>query len=1280
MKSAKKLLAMLLAVIMLFSVMSTGMSAFALNLSVGNNASGATADTAVTTDDVIICVPETIYMTPGDGESVKGQYYVNNIVNNAGNVSLEKEKAKTWGAISIYAPGSTAYSFVANGVIGGIGDPIIGTANTSGTTSYENKRTEYSGGYTSNTSLALYINGKGLTHRQTALVEWKVTLYYGADDTTGTTYYAYTTLYMPARSVGAVAEARRTSNNNNEISSWITGVTGYGSRSSTLGTDRVGDDGVTADGYYRNDPLWTSVFGGGSNKTADDFVQPSESERYVHAVAVGDDQWSRSIGYRGTLVIDSSRYTNTNQVPNFRIGADILRLGDNPKDSSDFTAVWHTLGNGNETIGVEEKAEPDGWTKDFDSNRYGSTGRIVNINPSYSVEGIDGKYIHVATQVGVTYLSMLNYANAYVSVVLSTVDKSDLRALVIQATSLDESKYTEASWKGVGASVEAFHEALRDAAETLGDPAATQGAVDNALNNLKSFMNALKVSLKFDAAYNGGVFTDNEEVKEYNVVFATNNTVTLKSGFLSMFTAAKHGYEFIGWSLDPDDPSTASLTAIPGVTFGDTLYAHYAKTIAADFHYLTDLDGNTAVMTNEITVYNNEDKVLDVNVQDADNVGDYIFAGWTLDPESTEGAALGETLTGITEDAEYYATYKQNVAVVLDANGGQASAGSVEGAICYNYDLSESTGAAEITLPEDAPVKTGHGFKGWDINGKIYKPGDTLEITQTIVATAIWSVDNYTVTFNYKDADGDDVSVSFDIEYGNAATAPEVNEYYYTQNMHYKFQGWDKNFDFVAGDTVITAVYGYGIAHNNTTVGSYPTCEEAGSVTYTCRDCGYSYTYSSGALGHKYVAIDSKDATCDEDGYIVWECQNDVNHTYTEVVPATGHSYEGTVYVAPTCTEDGYYISGICSICGEDLTGKVIPALGHTWNVVTEATCEHPGLKECLGWTDEYGNHCDCDVTEVIPQLEHDYTSVVTAPTCTQDGKIVYTCSDCGHFYETVIPATGHVFATIIVPPSCTSQGYTIKTCPNCGDSEKSDFVPARGHKYVTTAVDAGCVTQGYTKHTCSVCNHSYKEDYSDVLGHDYSIETVVAAGCTTRGYVLHECARCDSYFKTDYTVATGHNHVHSNTVYPSGTMNGYDLFVCSNCGDEYKETIYADGKALICHTVYDSEGNYVPNATIVFTNVETGEQITVTTDKNGYFTYLMPEGEYSVKVTSVTHNSAEGDLFVENGVYSLNIPAVPCTECTCLCHQDNFIGRIYRIIIKLLAIFGFNCCVDSAA
>lgn len=41
---------------------------------------------------------------------------------------------------------------------------------------------------------------------------------------------------------------------------------------------------------------------------------------------------------------------------------------------------------------------------------------------------------------------------------------------------------------------------------------------------------------------------------------------------------------------------------------------------------------------------------------------------------------------------------------------------------------------------------------------------------------------------------------------------------------------------------------------------------------------------------------------------------------------------------------------------------------------------------------------------------DHSYTTVVTAPTCTQSGAQVYTCSDCGDVYTESIPAVGHQY------------------------------------------------------------------------------------------------------------------------------------------------------------------------------------------------------------------------------------------------------------------------------
>ncbi len=1283
MKSAKKLLAMLLAVIMLFSVMSVGMVAFAQTVTVGSQTG---ADSYDTTDDVIICVPETIYMRPGDTESVAGQYYVNNIVSSSGAVTLEAAKESTSGYISIYAPGSTAFSFTADAVAGsGIGDPIIGSTVNASTSTYENQRwenTALSGttGYVRYDALQLYINGAGLTHGEAVVVEWKVTLYYGDDDTTGTTYYAYTTLYAPMRSVGAVAESRRTSNNNNEISSWITGVTGVGSRSSTLGSDRVGDDGTTADGYFTYDPLWTSTFGVGSSKSANDYVTESGAT-YVHAVAVGDDQYSRSIGYTGYLSIDASRYTNTNQVPNFRIGMDILRLGSNPKDSSDEAKVWYTLGKGNETIGTDEDAEPSGWTKIYDTDRGGSTGRIVSINPDYSVSEINGKYLHIASQVACTYLSTLNYANAYVSVVLSTTDKSDLRAAVIQATGLDETNYTKNSWSGATVNViEEFHEALRNAAQVLGTPGAAQGIIDSALNTLRTKMNALMVTIKFDAGTNGGMFIDSETVKEYNIRFGSKTEVTVGSALLNYFNAVmSDGYVLAGWTTDPDaDPTTASLDSVT-VTFGDTLYAHYKKDISVDFNYLSDVSGNTKVINETLTIYNGANTALNAEVPEMTNVGIYEFAGWTTDPTSTEGVMLGDTIDGVTNSTAYYATYLKKLTLNLDLNGGTFDVTSVDGGVGYNYNLTETTGVATVTLPEEEPTKEGHGFEGWEINGTVYQPGDEVEFAgaaTTATATAVWGVEKYNVTFNYKDANGKDVSITEQIEYGNSAVAPDAPVYYADTMRHYKFTGWDVAFDNITGDTAVTAQYNLGEGHSYTTEGT-PNCDETVEVIYSCF-CGYSYTITVEA-GHKYELTDSKDATCEEDGYKTYVCQRDASHTYTEIINATGHSYENAVYVAPTCTEDGYYISGTCENCNEDLSSKTIPALGHTWVVDTEATCDGEGLKVCSGYTDENGEHHDCDATEVIPQLEHEYKYEITPQNCTEDGKIVYTCSLCGDSYEEVLPSTGHSYATIVFAPTCTSEGYTSQTCTTCGHSTKSNVVPALGHDYVDVVVAPTCTAQGYTKHTCSVCNYSYKTDFVDALGHDYSIETVVAPTCTARGYTLHECSACDSSYKTDYTDAIGHDYVYSMTVQPSGTQNGYELYICSHCFGEYKKTIYAGGEALVSKTLKGSDGNALSNATLILTNEETGETITITTDANGYFTHIIPEGYYTVTVSKSGYIADEGYITVINGVCDCDIPTLEKNPCDCLCHQDTFWAKLYRVLIKMFSIFGkIYCCDDS--
>ena len=72
---------------------------------------------------------------------------------------------------------------------------------------------------------------------------------------------------------------------------------------------------------------------------------------------------------------------------------------------------------------------------------------------------------------------------------------------------------------------------------------------------------------------------------------------------------------------------------------------------------------------------------------------------------------------------------------------------------------------------------------------------------------------------------------------------------------------------------------------------------------------------------------------------------------------------------------------------------------------------------------------------------ESEEPSVVKTSTAMRTSTVAYAAVDgtCEHDYE----------AMQIIAPTCTEQGYTIYTCSNCGDSYTDDFVAANGHATV---------------------------------------------------------------------------------------------------------------------------------------------------------------------------------------------------------------------------------------
>ncbi len=114
-------------------------------------------------------------------------------------------------------------------------------------------------------------------------------------------------------------------------------------------------------------------------------------------------------------------------------------------------------------------------------------------------------------------------------------------------------------------------------------------------------------------------------------------------------------------------------------------------------------------------------------------------------------------------------------------------------------------------------------------------------------------------------------------------------------------------------------------------------CTVAGLKTFTCSQCGDSYTEEIAALGHNYVKGVAVPPTCEEDGYTPYACACGDNYK-EDIVPADGHLYQ-TVVVAPTCTEGGYTM--YTCLCGHTYSDSETPASGeHTYAVGIAALTE----------------------------------------------------------------------------------------------------------------------------------------------------------------------------------------------------------------------------------------------------------------------------------------------------------------------------------------------------
>ena len=508
-------------------------------------------------------------------------------------------------------------------------------------------------------------------------------------------------------------------------------------------------------------------------------------------------------------------------------------------------------------------------------------------------------------------------------------------------------------------------------------------------------------------------------------------------------------------------------------------------------------------------------------------------------------------------------------------------------------------------------------------------------------------------------------------------------------------------------DTV--ADEGSALDHDYKSVVTAPTCEAEGYTTYTCARCSDSYKADKiAAKGHDYEGVVTTPATCTENGVKTYTCKNDASHTYTEVINKTGH----TAGAEATCTT-----AQICTVCKAELVAK----LGHAEVVHDgkDATCEEGGYKAYVTCS-----RCDYTTYEAIEKLEHDYKSVVTAPTCEAKGYTTHTCSRCGDSYvDTYVNAAEHSLGEYIIDKAatCTEAGSKHKECANCDYKTEAEVIEKLEHSYTGEFIYSS-ETKTHAQKCVYGCG-TYSESTPCTFGEGVKFEP----NCANDGYVLHTCSVCSGSYKTDVIPASGHewgtlehiegtdthkricaiNAEHSEVVTcvtanryiaPTCTKEGLSEDICTECNYKYNSNkvsayghryINEDGKenavvvapgcttqgskylvCVLCDAKTEPTAYGTPKGHQLY--IEKGYGATCT--ENGYtdYEYCLREGCSYVKEPETIKATGHND----NGSGTCVNCSKPLYEggskaCNCMCHSDSFIIKfIYKIVLFFWKLF----------
>ena len=237
----------------------------------------------------------------------------------------------------------------------------------------------------------------------------------------------------------------------------------------------------------------------------------------------------------------------------------------------------------------------------------------------------------------------------------------------------------------------------------------------------------------------------------------------------------------------------------------------------------------------------------------------------------------------------------------------------------------------------------------------------------------------------------------------------------------------------------------------------------------TCNICGGTRT----TAGHNYD--NDCDATCNI-------CGAGRNVTHIDENPSDNKCDICGTAIIPPCAEHTYTdecddMCDVCSFVRDNVPHKFasdcdticdcgesrITTTSHTWTNACDAECDLCGATRTPA-DHVYDNGCDT-------------TCNVCGATRTTAGHVDLSpsdevCDNCGESMHT------HNYTSVVTPPTCEDGGYTTYTCA-CGNTYVGNETPASGHKFSDWTPDG----KGKETRTCSICNTSEEQNDADFDG-----------------------------------------------------------------------------------------------------------------------------------------------------------------------------------------------------